>query len=102
VAQLPFLPFSVLQSSQSLTESLPPRRENLAEPRKKALQINYIDSYDYKVVVNIKIIPQSSGTERSESATKRQPEEEEEEERRRKPSENLHKHNRPNYVIDYK
>lgn len=50
------------------------------ERRETAIQINYIDSYDYKVVVNIKIILQSFKSERKK----------------------MHKHNRPNYVIDYK
>lgn len=34
----------------------------------KAIQINYIDSYDYKVVVNIKIILQSFKKRRSKRA----------------------------------
>lgn len=51
------------------------------EGAKPAIQINYIDSYDYKVVVNIKIILQSF---------------------KERESERIHKHNRPNYVIDYK
>lgn len=53
------------------------------ERRTGDTKINYIDSYDYKVVVNIKIILQSF-------------------KEKEKKSEKLHKHNRPNYVIDYK
>lgn len=68
---------------------MPPHRKKVnrgeEEGRHRPIQINYIDSYDYKVVVNIKIILQSLKEARLRSAEKHK-----------------HKHNRPNYVIDYK
>lgn len=49
-----------LVSVKKIIVDIPPLVVLSTRPEGRDTQINYIDSYDYKVVVNIKIILQSS------------------------------------------